>query len=134
MVALPFLHPSLLLSSFLLNFCFLFRLKSLQVQEDSRHRNLEHRSLEHRGAEPRGSEPRTSEQRRLDQRGIDKQGVEQRTEVISDYEKQLRTLKDEIAVLSAEKSVLQGRSDKFSQIFSFTFLLVVGKAWLGKKK
>ncbi|EFB28239.1 hypothetical protein PANDA_008083, partial [Ailuropoda melanoleuca] len=86
------------------------QLKSLQVQEDSRHRNLEHRSLEHRGAEPRGSEPRTSEQRRLDQRGIDKQGVEQQTEVISDYEKQLRTLKEEIAVLSAEKSVLQGRS------------------------
>ncbi|XP_030890326.1 mitochondria-eating protein isoform X2 [Leptonychotes weddellii] len=85
-------------------------LKSLQVQEESRHRNVEHRSVEHRCTEPRTSEPRTSEQRRLDQRGIDKWGVEQRTEVISDYEKQLRTLKDEIAVLSAEKSVLQGRS------------------------
>nr|XP_035948891.1 mitochondria-eating protein isoform X2 [Halichoerus grypus] len=85
-------------------------LKSLQVQEESRHRNVEYRSVEHRCAEPRTSEPRTSEQRRLDQRGIDKRGVEQRTEVISDYEKQLRTLKDEIAVLSAEKSVLQGRS------------------------
>lgn len=36
--------------------------------------------------------------------------------MISDYEKQLRTLKDEIAALSAEKSALQGRSDKFSQI------------------
>ncbi|XP_034860891.1 mitochondria-eating protein isoform X2 [Mirounga leonina] len=80
-------------------------LKSLQVQEESRHRNVEHRSVEHRC-----TEPRTSEQRRLDQRGIDKWGVEQRTEVISDYEKQLRTLKDEIAVLSAEKSVLQGRA------------------------
>ncbi|XP_034860892.1 mitochondria-eating protein isoform X3 [Mirounga leonina] len=81
------------------------QLKSLQVQEESRHRNVEHRSVEHRC-----TEPRTSEQRRLDQRGIDKWGVEQRTEVISDYEKQLRTLKDEIAVLSAEKSVLQGRA------------------------
>ncbi|XP_045841038.1 mitochondria-eating protein isoform X3 [Meles meles] len=85
-------------------------LKSLQIQEDSRHRNLEHRSTEHRCSEPRASEPRTSEQRRLDQRGIDKRGAEQRPEVISDYEKQLRTLKDEIAVLSAEKSALQGRS------------------------
>ncbi|XP_035582125.1 mitochondria-eating protein isoform X2 [Zalophus californianus] len=85
-------------------------LKSLQVQEESRHRNVEHRSVEHRCAEPRTSEPRTSEQRRLDQWGIDKRGAEQRTEVVSDYEKQLRTLKDEIAVLSAEKSVLQGRS------------------------
>ncbi|XP_045841020.1 mitochondria-eating protein isoform X1 [Meles meles] len=86
------------------------QLKSLQIQEDSRHRNLEHRSTEHRCSEPRASEPRTSEQRRLDQRGIDKRGAEQRPEVISDYEKQLRTLKDEIAVLSAEKSALQGRS------------------------
>uniref|UniRef100_A0A8C7B7Z8 Mitochondria-eating protein n=1 Tax=Neovison vison TaxID=452646 RepID=A0A8C7B7Z8_NEOVI len=86
------------------------QLKSLQIQEDSRHRNLEHRSTEHRCSEPRASEPRTSEQRRLDQRGIDKRGSEQRPEVISDYEKQLRTLKDEIAVLSAEKSALQGRS------------------------
>ncbi|XP_025743509.1 mitochondria-eating protein isoform X1 [Callorhinus ursinus] len=86
------------------------QLKSLQVQEESRHRNVEHRSVEHRCVEPRTSEPRTSEQRRLDQWGIDKRGAEQRTEVVSDYEKQLRTLKDEIAVLSAEKSVLQGRS------------------------
>ncbi|XP_022361750.1 mitochondria-eating protein [Enhydra lutris kenyoni] len=86
------------------------QLKSLQIQEDSRHRNLEHRSTEHRCSEPRASEPRISEQRRLDQRGIDKRGAEQRPEVISDYEKQLRTLKDEIAVLSAEKSALQGRS------------------------
>ncbi|KAI5775822.1 SPATA18 [Gulo gulo luscus] len=84
------------------------QLKSLQIQEDSRHRNSEHRSAEHRCSEPRASEPRTSEQRRLDQRGIDKRGAEHRPEVISDYEKQLRTLKDEIAVLSAEKSALQG--------------------------
>ncbi|XP_072605111.1 mitochondria-eating protein isoform X2 [Vulpes vulpes] len=85
-------------------------LKSLQAQEDSRHRSTEHKSVELRGAEPRASEPRTSEQRKLDQRNIDKRNPDQRTEVIFDYEKQLRTLKDEIAVLSAEKSVLQGRS------------------------
>lgn len=86
------------------------QLKSLQAQEDSRHRSTEHKSVELRGAEPRASEPRTSEQRKLDQRSIDKRNPDQRTEVIFDYEKQLRTLKDEIAVLSAEKSVLQGRS------------------------
>ncbi|CAD7668948.1 unnamed protein product [Nyctereutes procyonoides] len=86
------------------------QLKSLQAQEDSRHKSTEHKSVELRGAEPRASEPRTSEQRRLDQRSIDKRNPDQRTEVIFDYEKQLRTLKDEIAVLSAEKSVLQGRS------------------------
>uniref|UniRef100_A0A8C0NEG4 Mitochondria-eating protein n=1 Tax=Canis lupus familiaris TaxID=9615 RepID=A0A8C0NEG4_CANLF len=80
-------------------------LKSLQAQEDSRHRSTEHKSVELRGAEPRASE-----QRKLDQRSIDKRNPDQRTEVIFDYEKQLRTLKDEIAVLSAEKSVLQGRS------------------------
>lgn len=83
--------------------------------------------------ELRGAEPRASEQRKLDQRSIDKRNPDQRTEVIFDYEKQLRTLKDEIAVLSAEKSVLQGRSDKYLQIFSFQFLSVVVKAWLGKK-
>lgn len=125
-IFLPSSPPPFLFS--FLNFCFLFRLKSLQIQEDSRHRNLEHRSTEHRCSEPRASEPRTSEQRRLDQRGIDKRGSEQRPEVISDYEKQLRTLKDEIAVLSAEKSALQGRSDTFSQIFSFKCFLVVVKA------
>uniref|UniRef100_A0A8C0RL76 Mitochondria-eating protein n=1 Tax=Canis lupus familiaris TaxID=9615 RepID=A0A8C0RL76_CANLF len=81
------------------------QLKSLQAQEDSRHRSTEHKSVELRGAEPRASE-----QRKLDQRSIDKRNPDQRTEVIFDYEKQLRTLKDEIAVLSAEKSVLQGRS------------------------
>uniref|UniRef100_G3UBS4 Mitochondria-eating protein n=1 Tax=Loxodonta africana TaxID=9785 RepID=G3UBS4_LOXAF len=63
-------------------------LKSLQSQEESRHRN---------------SEPRTIDLKNLDRRSTDQRNPE----VISDYEKQLRTLKDEIAVLSAEKNVLQ---------------------------
>ncbi|XP_058154761.1 mitochondria-eating protein isoform X4 [Dasypus novemcinctus] len=66
-------------------------LKSLQAQEEARHRSTDH---------PR-SEQRSSEKRASD-----------RTEVMSGYEKQLRTLKDEIAVLSAEKSALQGRSTR----------------------
>ncbi|XP_043428611.1 mitochondria-eating protein isoform X1 [Prionailurus bengalensis] len=86
------------------------QLKSLQAQEESRHKNLEHRSPEHWSVDSRSSEPRTSEQRKLEQWVLDKRSTEHRTEVISDYEKQLQTLKDEIAVLSAEKSVLQGRS------------------------
>ncbi|XP_058578592.1 mitochondria-eating protein isoform X2 [Neofelis nebulosa] len=85
-------------------------LKSLQAQEESRHKNLEHRSPEHWSVDSRSSEPRTSEQRKLEQRVLDKRSTEHRTEVISDYEKQLQMLKDEIAVLSAEKAVLQGRS------------------------
>nr|XP_036854639.1 mitochondria-eating protein [Manis javanica] len=91
-------------------------LKSLQAQEESRHRNSEQRSSEHRSSEKRGWEPRSSEQRKAEPRGLDensadKRGADQRSaDVIADYEKQLRTLKDEIAVLSAEKSVLQGRS------------------------
>ncbi|XP_058154747.1 mitochondria-eating protein isoform X2 [Dasypus novemcinctus] len=67
------------------------QLKSLQAQEEARHRSTDH---------PR-SEQRSSEKRASD-----------RTEVMSGYEKQLRTLKDEIAVLSAEKSALQGRSTR----------------------
>uniref|UniRef100_A0A8C0CA44 Mitochondria-eating protein n=1 Tax=Balaenoptera musculus TaxID=9771 RepID=A0A8C0CA44_BALMU len=82
------------------------QLKSLQAQEESRHRHSEHRSSEKRGSERRREELRGSEQM-----GADGWSVDQRkAEAICDYEKQLRTLKDEIAVLSAEKSVLQGRS------------------------
>ncbi|XP_037685718.1 mitochondria-eating protein isoform X2 [Choloepus didactylus] len=63
-------------------------LKSLQAQEEARRRSTDHTRLEQRSSEKRS----------------DGAGV------VADYEKQLRTLKDEIAVLSAEKSVLQGRS------------------------
>lgn len=79
--------------------------------------------------ELRGSEQRVSD---LDKRSADKRNAE----AVCDYEKQLRTLKDEIAVLSAEKSVLQGRSDKLSQIFSFQplFAKLVIKARLSKGK
>ncbi|XP_054438248.1 mitochondria-eating protein [Pteronotus mesoamericanus] len=99
------------------------QLKSLQAQEESRHRNSAHRSSVHRsaaqrGVESRSSEPRTSEQREPKDRSSDRRSSDKRAsssdksdaEVISDYEKQLRKLKDEIAVLSSEKSVLQGRS------------------------
>lgn len=104
---------------------FLFRLTSLQAQEESRHRHSEHRSSEKRGSERRREELRGSEPQGSEQMGADRWSVDQRkAEAICDYEKQLRTLKDEIAVLSAEKSVLQGRSDKFSQIFSFKLLLL----------
>ncbi|XP_014642753.1 PREDICTED: mitochondria-eating protein isoform X2 [Ceratotherium simum simum] len=88
-------------------------LKSLQNQEDSRHRTLEHRSSEQRSSEQRRSEQRRSEQWGSEQRGADRRNKELRSvEVVSDYEQQLRTLKDEIAVLSAEKSALQGRSTR----------------------
>nr|XP_010342480.1 mitochondria-eating protein isoform X2 [Saimiri boliviensis boliviensis] len=83
-------------------------LKSLQAQEDARHRNTDHRS-----SEKRRGEPRTSEQRRSEQRSSIKRSADQRdTEATSDYEKQLRNLKEEIAVLSAEKSGLQGRCSR----------------------
>uniref|UniRef100_A0A8D0QGP0 Mitochondria-eating protein n=1 Tax=Sus scrofa TaxID=9823 RepID=A0A8D0QGP0_PIG len=83
-------------------------LKCLQAQEESRHRPPEHRSSEKRGSERRRVEPRG-----VDRCGADRCGTAQRkAEEICDYEKQLRTLKDEIAVLSAEKSVLQGRSTR----------------------
>ncbi|CAO2639670.1 Mitochondria-eating protein [Lemmus lemmus] len=72
------------------------QLKSLQAQEDSRHRNSESRYSESRRSETRASEARASEAR-----------VQ---EVMFGYEKHLQNLKDEIAVLSAEKSSLQGRS------------------------
>ncbi|XP_070228486.1 mitochondria-eating protein isoform X3 [Bos mutus] len=83
-------------------------LKSLQAQEESRHRNSDRRRSEKRGSERRRVELRGSEQRVSD---LDRRSANQRNaEAVCDYEKQLRTLKDEIAVLSAEKSVLQGRS------------------------
>ena len=75
------------------------------------------------------------EPRGADRCGADRCGTAQRkAEEICDYEKQLRTLKDEIAVLSAEKSVLQGRSDQFSRIFSLKLLLLSSrlKAWFGR--
>ncbi|KAF6372553.1 spermatogenesis associated 18 [Rhinolophus ferrumequinum] len=103
-------------------------LKSLQAQEEARNRNSERRgslrrSSEQRGAESKGSEPRSPEQRRLEQRrsewGSDERSWDNRSsdkrssdkrnaEAICDYEKQIRTLKDEIAALCAEKSALQG--------------------------
>ncbi|XP_074180669.1 mitochondria-eating protein isoform X2 [Rhinolophus sinicus] len=105
-------------------------LKSLQAQEEARNRNSERRgslrrSSEQRGAESRGSEPRSPDLRSSEQRrsewGTDKRGWDNRSsdkhssdkwnaETICDYEKQIRTLKDEITALCAEKSALQGRS------------------------
>ncbi|XP_076794768.1 mitochondria-eating protein isoform X1 [Arvicanthis niloticus] len=64
------------------------QLKSLQAQEDARHKTTK-------------SEHRASRKRTADQRP---------QEAVSNYEKHLQNLKDEIAVLSAEKSGLQGRS------------------------
>ncbi|XP_007456167.1 PREDICTED: mitochondria-eating protein [Lipotes vexillifer] len=84
---------------------------SLQAQEESRHRHSEHRSSEKRGSECRREELRGSEPQGSEQMGADRWSVDQlKAEAICDYEKQLRMLKVEIAVLSAEKSVLQGRS------------------------
>ncbi|XP_069313606.1 mitochondria-eating protein [Eulemur rufifrons] len=99
------------------------QLKSLQAQEDARHRSsdwrgsesrrAEPRSSEPRSSEPRSSEPRTSEPRSSEPRGSSKRSSGQRNaDTKSDYEKHLRNLKDEIAVLSAEKSTLQGRSTR----------------------
>ncbi|KAL4680061.1 hypothetical protein H8957_007293 [Semnopithecus entellus] len=84
------------------------QLKSLQAQEDARHRNTDQRSSENRR-----SEPRSSEEQKCEQWSSLKRNADQRdTEVTSDYKKQLRNLKEEIAVLSAEKSALQGRSSR----------------------
>ncbi|XP_047421605.1 mitochondria-eating protein isoform X1 [Sciurus carolinensis] len=123
------------------------QLKSLQAQEDARHRNLdprradlskpdrrstirrsaEQRSSDHRSSErssdqrssdQRSSDQRSSEQWCLEQRSAEQRCLEQRSaeqrnaEVICDYEKQLRNLKDEIAVLNAEKAGLQGRATR----------------------
>ncbi|KAL6048440.1 hypothetical protein STEG23_016865 [Scotinomys teguina] len=77
------------------------QLKSLQDQEEARHRNSESRHSEASKSDGRSSNKGSSDRRDLEPRG---------QEVMSDYEKHLQNLKDEIAVLSAEKSSLQGRS------------------------
>ncbi|XP_006979765.1 mitochondria-eating protein isoform X1 [Peromyscus maniculatus bairdii] len=79
------------------------QLKSLQAQEETRHRNSESRRSEASKSERRVSSKRTSDARTSEPRS---------QEVMSDYGKQLQTLKDEIAVLSAEKAGLQGRSTR----------------------
>ncbi|XP_031198574.1 mitochondria-eating protein isoform X2 [Mastomys coucha] len=71
------------------------QLKTLQAQEDARHKNSENRRSESLKTDRRGSAKRASDSR--------PQGV------VSNYEKHLQNLKDEIAVLSAEKNGLQGR-------------------------
>ncbi|KFO26463.1 Mitochondria-eating protein [Fukomys damarensis] len=72
------------------------QLKSLQAQEVARHRS---------------SAPRLQEQYKTEQKGPARQSTDQLdTEPYEVYEKQIRDLKDEIAVLSAERSSLQGRS------------------------
>lgn len=68
------------------------QLKSLQAQEDARHKT---------------SENRRAEISRTDRRSSGKQSSERSQDVVSNYEKHLKNLKDEIAVLSAEKSGLQ---------------------------
>uniref|UniRef100_A0A8C6N2H2 Mitochondria-eating protein n=1 Tax=Mus spicilegus TaxID=10103 RepID=A0A8C6N2H2_MUSSI len=70
-------------------------LKSLQAQEDARHKTSENRRSEALKSDHRSTK-RTQDQRPQD--------------VVSNYEKHLQNLKEEIAVLSAEKSGLQGRS------------------------
>ncbi|XP_037064995.1 mitochondria-eating protein isoform X2 [Peromyscus leucopus] len=78
-------------------------LKSLQAQEETRHRNSDSRRSEASKSERRVSSKRTSDARTSEPRS---------QEVMSDYGKQLQNLKDEIAVLSAEKAGLQGRSNR----------------------
>ncbi|XP_049645792.1 mitochondria-eating protein [Suncus etruscus] len=105
------------------------QLKYLQAQEDARHKSLDQRSSEFRRSEmpselrfseKRASEPRSSEQRIPDSKILDKRrttidasnidrSIADQSSGIADYEKQVRNLKDEIAVLSAEKTSLQGR-------------------------
>nr|KAF6432468.1 spermatogenesis associated 18 [Rousettus aegyptiacus] len=85
------------------------QLKSLQAQEESRHKNPEHRSSTQRSTEQRRSEsrrlesrhaevrtePRRSEHRRTEQRGTDKRGADKWSpEAVQEYEDQPRTLKD----------------------------------------
>ncbi|XP_004038712.1 mitochondria-eating protein isoform X1 [Gorilla gorilla gorilla] len=84
------------------------QLKSLQAQEDARHRNTDQRSSENRRSEPRSLE----EWKREQWNSLKQNADQQDTEAMSDYKKQLRNLKEEIAVLSAEKSALQGRSSR----------------------
>lgn len=80
------------------------QLKSLQAQEDARHKT---------------SENRRAEVSRTDRKPSGKRNSERPQDVVSNYEKHLKTLKDEIAVLSAEKSGLQARSDKPLGTFDF---------------
>ncbi|XP_008054865.1 mitochondria-eating protein [Carlito syrichta] len=84
------------------------QLKTLQAQEDARHRSADHRNSESRRPEPRSAEQRSPGKRSPGKRSAEPRG----TEATADCEKQLRTLKDEIAVLSAEKSARQGRSSR----------------------
>ncbi|EGW12056.1 Spermatogenesis-associated protein 18 [Cricetulus griseus] len=80
-------------------------LKSLQAQEDARHKNSENRRTESSKSERRGiSGKRTGDARSAETRGSDTRN----TETTSEYEKHLQNLKDEISGLSAEKSGLQG--------------------------
>ncbi|XP_013373982.1 PREDICTED: mitochondria-eating protein isoform X2 [Chinchilla lanigera] len=73
-------------------------LKSLQAQEAARHRSCA---------------PRQQEQCRIEQRGLARQNTDQRdAEAYGVYEKQSQDMKDEVAVLSAEKSGRQGRSSR----------------------
>ncbi|XP_010638545.1 mitochondria-eating protein isoform X7 [Fukomys damarensis] len=77
------------------------QLKSLQAQEVARHRS---------------SAPRLQEQYKTEQKGPARQSTDQLdTEPYEVYEKQIRDLKDEIAVLSAERSSLQGSRSARSQ-------------------
>lgn len=103
-----FFHLTSFLSDFHFN-VFVVRLKSLQAQEDARHKNSENRRTESSKSERRGiSGKRTGDARSAETRGSDTRN----TETTSEYEKHLQNLKDEISGLSAEKSGLQGRSDK----------------------
>ncbi|XP_048220139.1 mitochondria-eating protein [Perognathus longimembris pacificus] len=79
------------------------QLKTLQAQEDARHRNSEPRRSEQYRSE------RSSIKRSSDQRSTDKRTSEPRSSDQSDHEKQVRNLKDEIVVLSSEKN---GRSTR----------------------
>uniref|UniRef100_A0A8C5V0X4 Mitochondria-eating protein n=1 Tax=Microcebus murinus TaxID=30608 RepID=A0A8C5V0X4_MICMU len=81
-------------------------LKSLQSQEKARHRSSDCRDLDSRRPEPRSS-PRSSP-RVTTKHSSSRRSSEQRdADPSSRYESQMRNLKDEIAVLSSEKSPLQ---------------------------
>nr|XP_044985981.1 mitochondria-eating protein isoform X1 [Jaculus jaculus] len=74
------------------------QLKCLQAQEDARHRGYESRRAE------RSDRPKS------DQRTAKRTSEQKNAEVKSDYEKQLRNLKDEIAVLTLGKGRSGARS------------------------
>jgi hypothetical protein len=94
----------------------LYRLKSLQAQEEARHRNSEPRRTDQYRSQKQSSSKQHASELRAEQRSSDQRS--------SDYEKNLQNLKDEIAILSAEKSGHQGRSDKISQIILFRFFFL----------